>query len=83
MSNSKLRFKVNMRSLVKSAELASNTVLLASNAYLAGSSLTASLRHRKQERQAETMRMTAELASAAATGIKVVAKTWSRYHEPE
>ena len=80
MAESKLRVQLNMGSLVKSAELASNAVLLASNAYLAGSGLSAALRQKKQVQRQENLQMAAELASAVASGVKVVAQTYSRYH---
>lgn len=80
MADSTLRFQVNMGSLVKTAELASNAVLLASNAYLAGSGLSAALRQKKQAQRQENFQMIAELASAAASGVKIVAQTYSRYH---
>lgn len=77
-----LRFHLNSRSLAHAAELTSNTILLASNAYLVGSNLVTILRTQRQQQTMQTLQTSAEIASATASVIKVVTSTWEKHHAP-
>ncbi len=67
---------------MKSAEILSNTVLLAANAYLLGSGVQNYVRDRRQERISGSLQTAAEVAAAAAGLTKVVTETIARYHVP-
>jgi len=81
MSNAKiLRIRINASSFVKIAGIISNSVLLAANAYLIGSSLQNHYRVRKQERISGSLQTTAELASAVAGLTKVITESIGAHH---
>ncbi len=75
MTGTKLRININSTSLVKAAEIVSNSVLLTANAYLIGSGLHNHFRQKKQEQITNSLQTTAEIASAIAGLTKVVSET--------
>lgn len=81
MSNAKiLRIRINASSFVKIAGIVSNSVILAANAYLIGSSFQNHYRVRKQERISNNLQSTAEVASAIAGLTRVIANTIGANH---
>ena len=72
MSATKLKATVNNQALVKFGELASNTVLLGANLFLIGSSVTNTMRFKRQERIQTSLQLGCEIASAAAGLTKVI-----------
>ena len=73
--STRLRMNVSTRSLSQVAGLVSNSVILAANAYLLGSSLALRFRERKRERTSQTLEMGAQIANAVAGLTKVVVET--------
>jgi hypothetical protein len=67
---------------MKMASLLSNSVILAANTFLVGSSLRQRLHDRKREHIASNLQVIAEVASAAATLTKVVTETIEQHHAP-
>lgn len=67
-----LKTNINHNSLIQLGELLSNSVILGANAFLIGSAVSNSIRHRKQEQIRNNMQLGAEIASAAAGLTKVV-----------
>ncbi len=83
MADTKLRITLNTRTIVKTAEVISNTVLLTANAYLVGSGFKNHFRQRKQEQLTNNLQTAAEIASAAAGLTKVVTETIGLHHVKE
>ncbi len=72
MKNKKLRLNVNANALIKLTALVSNSLVLATNAYLLGTNVKKQLHDRKAESIANTLQVTAEVASALAGVARVV-----------
>ena len=67
MTETKLRFNLNSRSLAKSMTLISNTVVLATNSYLIGRSVLDSYRDRKRERVLENLEVISQTIGSLAS----------------
>ncbi len=80
MSDRKLRLRVSSRSLERAASLASNTVLLAANAYLLGTGLRQQMRARREVQVSNTIQTVAEIAGAIAGLAQVVTATLDKHH---
>ncbi len=76
MNDTKLRFVFNTNALVKTASILSNSILLTTNAYLIGTSLTNNIRQKKQEHMNDNLQTAAEIASAIAGLTKVISDTF-------
>ena len=72
MSETKLKVNINGQAFIKTGELFSNAVLLGANIFLIGTSLTNSVRSKRQERIQSNMQLGAEIASAFAGLSKVI-----------
>ena len=75
-----IRFRFSSNTAIKTAELVSNTILLATNTYLAGAGIHNSFRNRKRERIAENLQMAAEIASTVAGLAQVVTSSLNKHH---
>ena len=71
----KLRVRVNPRSLVKAAGLVSNTVLLTANVFLIGSNISGSIRERRKQQTAENLQLTADISTALANITRIITET--------
>ena len=76
----KLRIRLSGQSLNHGAHLLSNSVLLATNLYLAGSSLRQRSQARQQQQTMGRFQSAAEIAGAIAGLTQVVTSTIDRYH---
>lgn len=74
----RIRINVNSQALVKTAGLLSNTVILATNAFLLGSGIASHWRDRKRERTLQNLEVTAQVANALAGLTRVVVETLDR-----
>jgi len=70
--NTHLRMRISSDSLAKAARLASNTLLLGTNAYLLGASARSQLQASKRDRLVQNLQLTAEIASTVAGLSQVV-----------
>lgn len=75
MFATKIRVNINSQVLIKTAEIVSNSVLLAANAYLLGSGIHNNFREKRREKITNNLQFAAEIASAAAGLTKVVTET--------
>ena len=75
------RIRVNAGSLVKIAGIISNSVMLTANAYLVGSGFRNHYRVRQQERIANNLQNTAEIAAAVAGITKVITESIGAIHD--
>ncbi len=75
-----LRVNLNGQAFSRLANIVSNTVLLASNAYLLASNIKGNITDRKRSRTIENLQLTAEVASAVAGLTKVVTDNIDKYH---
>ena len=78
----KLRIRLSAQSVNRGASLLSNTVLLATNIYLAGSSLRQQSRARAQQSTVSHLQAAAEIAGAIAGLTQVVTSTLDKHHAP-
>ena len=72
MTNTKLRFNLNSRSLAKSMTLISNSVVLATNSYLIGRSVLDSYRDRNRERVLENLEVISQTIGSLASLSNVI-----------
>ncbi len=77
---STIRIRISSQTAFKTAELVSNSILLATNAYLAGAGIHNQFRNRKRERIAENLQMAAEIASTMAGLAQVVTSSLDKHH---
>lgn len=82
MTTDRVRLKISGKSLERAASLASNTVLLAANVYLAGAGIRQQMLARRRERVSSTLQSAAEIATAIAGLTQVVTSMLERYREP-
>ena len=76
--STRIRINVNSQALIKTAGLLSNTVILATNAFLLGSGIASHWRERKRERTLQNLEVTAQVANAIAGLTRVVVETIDR-----
>ena len=67
-----IKANINHLSLIKLGELVSNSVILGTNAFLIGSSITNAIRSKKQEQIRTNLELSCEAASAVAGLTKVI-----------
>ena len=72
MSDTKLRFKINSRSLARAITLLSNTAVLATNGYLLGRSVIDSYRDSKRERVLENLEVISQTLGSLASLSNVI-----------
>ncbi len=70
--STKLKANINHLSLIKLGELVSNSVILGTNAFLIGSSISNAIRFKKQEQVRTTLELSCEAAGAVAGLTKVI-----------
>jgi len=80
MHDTKLRIRLTSDALVKVAGIITNSVILAANVYLMGAGMHSSYRARKQERVAQALQTTAEIAAAVASITKVIVDSLGKQH---
>ena len=72
MTDIKLRFNLNSRSLARAITLLSNTAVLANNSYLIGRSVIDSYRDRKRERVLENLEVISQTLGSLASLSNVI-----------
>jgi len=72
MTEIKLRFNINSRSLARAITLVSNSAVLATNSYLLGRSVIDSYRDRKRERVLENLEVISQTLGSLASLSNVI-----------
>ncbi len=72
MTETKLRFNINSRSLSKAITLLSSSAVLATNSYLIGRSVVDSYRDRKRERVLENLEVISQTLGSLASLSNVI-----------
>lgn len=82
MASKKIRITWTSQSLPKLVELLANGTLLASNAFLVGSSMRDQLRDRRRQRMVSGFQVASEIAAALAALAKVIGSTLEQHRAP-
>ena len=75
-----LRMNINHQALVKTASVLSNSVLLAANTYMIGSSFRHTIQDRRNQRISNNLQLAAEVSTAVAGLTKVIISSLESYH---
>tara|TARA_B100001971_G_C18041400_1_gene457858 strand:- start:162 stop:416 length:255 start_codon:yes stop_codon:yes gene_type:complete len=75
-----VRINIRASTITKTAEVVSNSILLAANAYLITNNIRNVIRDRRSTRLSEGIALTAEIANAVTGLTRVFSETVGRHH---